>query len=50
VVQQTKHIYFETLCPCGHWSREQPGRCEAQDSWSVKLSESHLAGPTPMAY
>jgi transposase len=50
VVQQTKHIYFETLCPCGHWSRELPGRCEAQDSWSVKLSESHLAGPTLVAF
>jgi transposase len=35
VVRQTKHIYFETLCPCGHWTRALPGRCEEEATWSV---------------
>ncbi len=50
VVRQTKHLYFETLCPCGHWSRALPGRCDEDASWSVKLSECHLAGPTLVAF
>jgi hypothetical protein len=50
VVRQTKHIYFETLCPCGHWNRALPGRCDDEATWSVKLSECHLAGPTLVAF
>jgi transposase len=50
VLRQTKHIYFETLCPCGHWSRALPGRCEEETTWSVKLSECHLAGPMLVAF
>ena len=50
VVRQTKHIYCETLCRCGHWSRALPGRCDQDASWSVKLSECHLAGPTLVAF
>jgi len=50
VVRQTKHIYFETLCPCGHWSRALPGRCDEEATWSVNLSECHLAGPTLVAF
>jgi transposase len=50
VVQQTKHIYVETLCLCGHWSRALPGRCDDEASWSVKLSECHLAGPMLVAF
>ena len=49
VVRQTKHIYFETQCPCGHWTRALPGRCDDEAAWSVKLSECHLAGPTLVA-
>jgi hypothetical protein len=49
VVQQTKHVYMETRCACGHWTRAQPGRCEKDKSWTVELSEWHLAGPTLVA-
>lgn len=45
VVKQTKHIYLERLCACGHWSRALPGRCDEESTWTVKLSECHLAGP-----
>jgi hypothetical protein len=50
VVQQTKHIYLERLCPCGHWSRALPGRCDEDERWTVPLSEWHLAGPTLVAF
>jgi len=50
VLRQTKHLYFESLCPCGHWSRALPGRCDEQGPWAVKLSEWHLAGPTLVAF
>lgn len=50
VVQHTKHIYWEMLCPCGHWSRALPGRCDEEAAWTVKLSEWHLAGPTLVAF
>jgi hypothetical protein len=50
VVQQTKHVYLERRCPCGHWSRALPGRCEADTRWTVALSEWHLAGPTLVVF
>jgi len=45
VLVQTKHIYLERQCQCGHWTREQPGRCSEEEGWSVELTEWHLAGP-----
>jgi hypothetical protein len=50
VLRQTKHLYLETRCPCGHWSRALPGRCDDEESWTVALSEWHLAGPTLVAF
>ena len=50
VVEQTKHIYLERGCACGHWTRAQPGRCGAEGEWTVALSEWHLAGPTLLAF
>jgi transposase len=50
VLRQTKHIYFESLCPCGHWSRALPGCCDEEAAWTVALSEWHLAGPTLVAF
>lgn len=44
-VTQTKHVYGECLCRCGHWTREQPGRSAAEAGWTVELSEWHVAGP-----
>lgn len=45
VLVQTKHVYYESQCSCGHCTREQPGRCRAEEGWSVELTEWHLAGP-----
>ena len=47
---QTKHTYLERQCQCGHWTREQPGRCSAEAGWSVELTEWHLAGPLLVAF
>jgi len=50
VLKQTKHTYLERLCPCGHWSQALPGLCEEEGSWTVKLSEWHLAGPRLVSF
>jgi hypothetical protein len=50
VVRQTKHVYFERLCACGHWTRAEPGRCDEEGDWTVALSEWHLAGPTLVSF
>ena len=42
---QTKHIYLECQCQCGHCTCAQPGRASTQAGWSVALTEWHLAGP-----
>jgi len=50
VLHQTKHVYFERRCGCGHATRAQPARTGADDTWTVALSEWHLAGPTLVAF
>jgi transposase len=50
LLQQTKHIYFESRCGCGHWTQAQPGRCPAEPEWTVALTEWHLAGPRLVAF
>ena len=50
VLVQTKHIYLERQCQCGHWTRKQPGRCSAEEGWSVELTEWHLAGPLLISF
>jgi transposase len=40
-----KHLYGERVCPCGHGTRTEPGRSEAELGWTVELSEWHLIGP-----
>jgi len=50
VLIQTKHTYLERQCHCGHWTREQPGRCSAEADWSVELTEWHLAGPLLVSF
>ena len=50
MVHQTKPIYLERCCDCGHWIRAEPGRCAEEGEWSVMLSEWHLAGPTLVAF
>lgn len=47
---QTKHIYLECQCQCGHCTREQPGRCSVEAGWSVELTEWHLAGPLLVSF
>jgi transposase len=50
VLQQTKHIYLERQCACGHWTRAEPGRCADEEGWTVPLTEWHLAGPLLVAF
>ena len=50
VLHQTKHVYLERRCTCGHWTRAQPARCGQDDTWTVALSEWHLAGPSLVAF
>jgi transposase len=47
---QTKHIYVERQCACGHCTRAQPGRCREEAGWSVALTERHLAGPLLVSF
>lgn len=48
-VTHIKHLYGETHCSCGHVTRTEPGRCQAEEDWEVELTEWHLVGPTLMA-
>jgi transposase len=41
----TLHQYMDSQCRCGHWTRAEPGRCTAEEGWSVELTEWHLLGP-----
>ena len=43
-VVQSKHLYYEHACPCGHRTRAEPGHCPDDPAWTVPLSERHLAG------
>ncbi len=49
-VFQTKHIYQDCQCHCGHWTREQPGCCQDEGTWTVQLTERHLAGPMLVSF
>ena len=44
-VTNTKHTYYEIECTCGHKTRAWPGRCDAEDGWSVEITQWHLCGP-----
>ena len=44
-ITQSKQIYHERHCECGHWTRAEPGHCPEDAQWSVALSERHLIGP-----
>ena len=46
----TKHIYGDTLCDCGHITRTQPYRCPDEKGWAVNMSEWHLVGPCLMSF
>ena len=48
-VFQSKHLYYEHACPCGHRTRAEPGHCAGDPAWTVALSERHLAGPMLVA-
>ncbi len=49
-VANIKHLYGESLCACGHWTRTEPSRCPAEEGWAVELTEWHLAGPMLVAF
>lgn len=44
-LRHDKHLYGESVCGCGHVTRTEPGRCEAEPMWTVELSEWRLIGP-----
>ena len=48
-VTNTKHLYGETVCSCGHIMGSVPHRCEKEEDWDVELSEWHLVGPMLMS-
>ncbi len=48
-VTNTKHIYGDTVCSCGHLTRTMPNRCGKDDKWNVELTEWHLVGPVLMS-
>lgn len=45
LLRQTKHVYCECVCACGHRTREAPGRCPPEPGWTIDLQEWHLIGP-----
>ncbi len=46
-VTNTKHLFYELTCECGHCTREVPRRCEDDALWEhVQLSEWRLVGET----
>jgi len=45
-VSHVKHIYGDRRCDCGHVTQTKPGRCAAEEGWTVGLTEWHLVGPT----
>lgn len=45
-VTHVKHLYGERCCDCGHVTQTMPGRCTAEQGWTVRLTEWHLVGPT----
>ncbi|HSR52487.1 MAG TPA: IS66 family transposase [Acidobacteriota bacterium] len=44
-LRHDKHMYGECVCACGHVTRSEPGRCEAEPMWTGELSEWRLIGP-----
>jgi transposase len=58
-VTNTKHIYGDTVCSCGHVTHTKPNRCEKESysnpcdeeesDWKVEITEWHLVGPLFMS-
>ncbi len=48
-VTHIKHIYGACICPCGHETRNTPGRSDVEEDWNVEITEWHLVGPTLVA-
>ena len=44
-----KHLYGDTVCPCGHVMHSVPHRCEKEEDRDVELSEWRLVGPMLMS-
>jgi len=44
-VTNTKHIYGDTICPCGHKNHTIPYRCEKEAEWDVEITQWNLIGP-----
>jgi transposase len=48
-VTNTKHLYGDTICLCGHETHTEPYRCQEESGWDVQLTEWHLVGPMLMS-
>jgi transposase len=44
-VSHVKHLYGQSVCPCGHATQTKPGSCLDEPGWTVALTEWHLVGP-----
>jgi transposase len=44
-VSHVKHLYGQSVCPCGHATQTKPGSCPDEPEWAVALTEWHLVGP-----
>jgi transposase len=49
LLTNTKHIYGDTRCSCGHITRAEPYRCPKEEGWEVEISQWHLVGPKLMS-
>ncbi len=48
-VTNEKHLYGDTICPCGHVTRIMPERCPPDSQWNVELTPWRLVGPMLMS-
>ncbi|MBT7308115.1 MAG: IS66 family transposase [Gammaproteobacteria bacterium] len=49
VLHQTKNLYYEATCDCGHTTRYQPYSSGTDENWNVAVNERHLVGPLLVA-
>lgn len=46
-ISNTKHVYHEISCSCGHITRENPYKAEADKEWpKTQIGEQRLLGPS----
>ena len=48
-VNNTKRLYGDADCQCGHVTGTKPYRCPKESDWIVELTQWHLVGPLLIA-